>query len=756
MDWESIFSDLELATNTGIGRAIVRFRTAPTSFNDHETFWKEIFKRIDESKSKKFLVSLVETEDAGIYDIEYALKYMPEYWRHKISVKRYWQKFFKRIGQRFALKFTNHYYMENFFEITQVEDDVKQYIKDGILDGLSNGSNLVDASTFFGFVEIAMTHISPEQAAHLLDFALTRFELHIDDDYADGCWADWLNPPEDISKAFAGFIWTALGSPRAETRWQAAHCVRRLAEIGCEDEIEALIHGMEHDSVDAFGSHHFPFYNLHAKQYLLIALARVSIENPQILKHFHGIFSQQALTTISHALIQKFAAEIAINIEKAFPRTYSNDIIEQLRKIGVSQLPVKEIAGYRDKTESYWHLENKVDTSLKFHHGWDFDQYWFEPLGNVFGISGKQVDELANEVIINEWCVDTDGRYKNDPRSELWRSTHNGWVTRHDHGSYPRADDYNFYLSYHAMFVVAANLLDKMPVVYRHEWTEDEWAEWLNRHLLTRNDGYWLSDRRDPTPLLQREWIHENKTANWLSDITKVDFLDGIIFEREEETWLNVSGTWEEGDSNRTERFHIASALVSPAASSSLLNALTTCRNPYDFKLPDYQEEEMGFESYPFELRGWIWRQSTGNRLDEYDPFAAQITYPPYQIGESIVEKLQLSVDSEKRRWLLPDTEKAAIICELWSSNKPSLKEDPLRHGERLNASLSFLKNLCLIMECELIIEVQIDRHYKYKSYMENKNGTEYKPPLNKIYILSADGKLRDANTNYQLREIPG
>jgi hypothetical protein len=686
----------------------------------------------------------------------YVLKYMPGYWRQKISVMRYWQKFFKSIGRRFALKFINHYHMQSFFEITHIEDDVKQYIKDGILDGLSNGSNLTDASTFFGFVEIAINHISPEQAADLLDFALTRFEKHIDNDYADGSWADWLNPPEDINKAVTGFIWAALGSPRAETRWQAAHCVRRLAEIGCEKEIEALIYWMEYDSVDAFGSHHFPFYNLHAKQYLLIAFARVSIENLQILKHFHGIFLQEALITRSHALIQKFAAEIAINIEKAFPKTYSNDIIAQLRKVGVSPLPIKEITGFRQKIESYWHLENKVDTSLKFLHGMDFDQYWFEPLGNVFDISGKQVDELANEVIINEWHVDTDGGYKNDPRSKLWCSTHNEWVTNHDHGSYPRVDGYNFYLSYHAMFVVAAKLLDKMPVVYRHEWTEDEWSEWLNRHLLTRDDGYWLSDRRDPTPLLRREWIHEKKAENWRSDLKEFDFLDGLIFEREGETWLNVSGTWEEGDIYRTERFHIASALVSPAASSSLLNALTTCQNPHDFKLPDYQEEDMGFESYPFELRGWIWRQSNSSRLDEYDPFAAQLTYPFYQVKESIIEKLQLSVDSEHRRWFLTNTDKAAMICEIWSSNKPSLKEDPLRHGERLNASLSFLKNLCLIMECELIIEVQIDRHFKYKSYMENENGTKYKPPLNKIYILSADGKLRDANTNYQLRKIPG
>jgi hypothetical protein len=73
--------------------------------------------------------------------------------------------------------------------------------------------------------------------------------------------------------------------------------------------------------------------------------------------------------------------------------------------VGVSQLPVKEVNGYGDKIESYWHIRGEVDSGLKFNHGYDFDRYWFEPLGEVFGISGKQVEELATEVIINEWNI---------------------------------------------------------------------------------------------------------------------------------------------------------------------------------------------------------------------------------------------------------------------------------------------------------------------------------------------------------------
>jgi len=551
--------------------------------------------------------------------------------------------------------------------------------------------------------------------------------------------------------AFAGFVWSALGSPRAETRWRAAHCVQRLAEIGCEREIDALIQWMERDSVDAFGSHEFPFYNLHAHLYLLIALARVSIDNPQILKHHHSIFSRHALETMSHILIQKFSAEIALNIEKAFPNTYSRDVVEQLHRVDVSQLPIKEMDSYGDKLESYWHIKGEVDTSLEFYHGHDFDGYWFEPLGDVFGISGKQVEELATEVVINEWCIDADGSFRSDPRAGLWRSPRNERETWHSHGSYPRADNYSFYLSYHAMFVVAAKLLQKMPVVHRRDWCEDEWEEWLHRHLLTRNDGRWLADRRDPAPLLQRDWIHQKKTENWRLEITPVDFLDGILFERKGETWMNVFGSWEEGDSERKESFHVSTALVSPAASQSLLNALTTCPDPHDFKLPDYQEERMEFESYPFELKGWIWCEYTDNRLDEYDPHAGQIAFPPYQVGQSIVEQLGLSVDSEQREWFLPNTDKASILCELWSTNKPRQDEDPLRRGKHLSASLAFLKNLCLILECELIFKVQINRRFKRKSYMRNEDGTGYTPPHSKIYILSADGKLRDTETHYQL-----
>ena len=141
------------------------------------------------------------------------------------------------------------------------------------------------------------------------------------------------------------------------------------------------------------------------------------------------------------------------------------------------------------------------------------------------------------------------------------------------------------------MMVVAAKLLQKMPVVHSRDWRENEWTEWLDRHLLTRNDGHWLADRRDPPPLERTRWIYEGKTEEWLEKITSEDFLEGVLFERDGETWLNVFGFWEDGDNQRREKFHVSSALVSPEASQSLLHALSNCLDPHDYKLPDYQEE---------------------------------------------------------------------------------------------------------------------------------------------------------------------
>lgn len=754
VDWAKIFDDLDLTTGAGIDQAKQRFDGFPIRIHVYKTLWQEFFKRVSEGDALKFLQALIVAESTDMYDIQTALSCIPEDWKQKVSIEQNWGTILEQIAKRFAFDFTSHWGLEYFLQRIRGSDDLIPYLRKGILEGLSSNIDLVEASTFFGFAEIVSPIISVEEATLLLDFALVRFELHINPEYAEGNWDARLEPPEDIGMAFSGFIWSALGSPRAETRWRAVHSIRRLAEMGCEAEIDFLIEWMKRDSVDAFGCHKFPFYKLHARQYLLIALARVSIDNSQIVKRHNETFSQLALAdSPPHILIQKYSTQIALNIEKAFAGTYGTDIVEQLYQVGKSQMPVNEVDRYQEKVESYWHAKGDVDTDLKHLHGWDFDRYWFEPLGDVFGVAGEQVMQLATEVIIKEWHVRYDGSFDSDPRARLWSSGREERESWHDHGSYPRVDRYNFYLSYHSMMAVAAKLLQKMAVVKRPGWQEDEnqWADWLHHHTLTRNDGRWLADRRDPSPLRVPEWTDQPVTKNWRLEIEADDFLKSIFFQHEGETWLNIKGSWEESSGERTESLYITSALVPTATSQSLLNALTTCSDPHDFKLPDYREEGMEFEADPFNLKGWIGRADTHNGLDEFDPYAAGISFPPYQIGDSVIEKLGLSADPEQRNWFLPGTDKASLVCEIWRTRRPRPEEEPARYGERLNASITFLKHLCSVLDCEIILEVQINRRFSYNSYRRNEDDG-YGPTHSKVYILSATGNLRDAETHYEVR----
>ena len=221
-------------------------------------------------------------------------------------------------------------------------------------------------------------------------------------------------------------------------------------------------------------------------------------------------------------MIKKYSAEIALNIEKGIPGTYFKSIVEKLNKVGVSQFPEEVAENYPVRIDSYWHQKGKIDTSLKFYHGWDFERYWFEPLGNVFGVSAKQVMALATYFIANELEISISEDIE-DPRKEIWRSSRNDRETWHDHGSYPKVDNYQFYLSYHAMFIVASKLLQKMPIVKSRDWYDDEWSDWLQRHSLTGINGQWLSDRRDPPPLRRPKWISTETDIEWPS---KADFND--------------------------------------------------------------------------------------------------------------------------------------------------------------------------------------------------------------------------------------
>lgn len=750
-EWDPIFKDLNIATPEGVATSIERFKSNQGKGDLHwhiSDFLKDAVIRLDENSIWTFIDIILLSEDISHYDFQDILSSLPQATKNKVSYQAKIPGVVYKFGERYAHELTNEYSFNSFIKEVNLDETLIRKLIAGITSGLANGAEIVEAQQFFGFVLLASSCITEQDASELTDYSLSRFELHIGDDFGDGEWSKKLYVSKDSNTNLAGLIWSALGSPMASVRWNAAHCIRKLADFNCDNILDALINWLKNDEVDAFGYHKFPFYNLHARQYLLIAFARIAIENPVILRKHSDLFIHYALSQ-HHILIQKFASDIILSIEKSFPGTYEFDVLAIVANQGKanSPIPVKE---YQYSTDSYWHIKGEINVDIDFHFGWDFDRYWYEPLGRVFGIPSKQIEDLASNVIVKEWDLGKKNGYYNDPRVILWNRSSNDQETWHDHGNYPRTDNFDFYLSYHSMLVVAAKLIEKMPVVRTREWEdEDPWAYWLSSHLLTRSNNKWLADCKDPLPQNRPLWISEEKKDAWETEITEDDFLNCLQSEADGILWINVKGSWHEKDNKKKETIFISTALVSINSSDALLRALATCSDPHDYKLPDFDEGEMEIESDIFQLKGWINEHHNSKQLDELDPYADGIDYPPYSLGITIVEQMGLSVDFDEKNWQLIHSAENVLSCETWSSHRIGQNEEPDQSGMKLKAKLSFLKELCSTLGCNLIFKVGIERDISYQYDREKK---EYAKTQYKIFILSADGKFRTTGTNYQLR----
>lgn len=756
-DWSALVDDLNLVSSDGLGKALQRFQSIPYP-HWHEKLWQQIFSRIPDENAKHVLEQLLLIEALDFHELKTAIQQFPDRFKQKMSVQQYWSDFIRQTAKRFAAGLCNPWTRKYFLDVLGSETHHIQLIREGIAEGLATSNDLNDAGTLFGFCEVITGYVSPQEAHEVLEFALERFELHVNEGNADGAWAAWLEPPANMQEAFTGFLWSALGSPRSSERWMAAHSVRRLAETGCQLEIDLLVAWMTRDTVGAFIGRTFPFYNLHARLYLLIALARVAIDHPELLRHHANVFEHHALKGEPHILIQKYAAQIALSIEASFPVTYATNTVAMLQTVGISQFPKKKSKGYKKRTvQTPWHVRGEVNLTLKHYLSYDFDR-WFSALADVFGVQENQVEELAQGVIFQRWQVQTTNKSIIDPREWLWKQANSERATFHSHGEYPRTDDYSFYLCYHALLQIAAMMLSEMPVLhmdYEDDDNESAWNTWLKRHDLTRTDGHWLADRRDPAPLHRPSWLSDVITDTWRDDVgvDESHFLDGLLMSRNANTWLYVDGHWEEGDRERNEHLNVSSALVASSTSQALLNALSTCIDPADFKLPDFQEERMEFDVSPFELHGWTWRSYTSNQLDEFDPHAGEIDYPPFLIDDDLVDRLELVADLEKRKWVSKKDGIESLISELWGEHKVGSDFDTFkRKGSRMFASLAFLKTLCKTMNRDLIFKVQVERTFRESSHYRRNDKNGYRPPTCKVFLFSADGRLRTTTTSYQLR----
>ena len=550
-------------------------------------------------------------------------------------------------------------------------------------------ASFVSATASDGIGQVALKSLLNSDAARLANSA------------ADGSWHAGLYPSCDLKEVASGLIWRMLGSPVAEDRWRAAHSIRCLAKFRRWEIVDALMERLPTETAGPFQAKELTFYFLHARLWLLIALARASLDYPQeIAKYKDDLLAIVTEKRNPHVLMRHFAARALMSCIDSGSLIFSADTEQAVRSTDFSPHP-----RLRQKTRTNGDFyQGRPKTAPKptfgFYLDYDFHKCDVDSLSRVFGKGCWQVADAISSIV-----------HGIDPNvSRMYEA--GGRQPRNGHDVYGMIKSYHALgqqLGWHALFFEAGLLLRSSPVT--DDWWDeaDPWSEWFGRYLLTRSDGFWLSDATDRTPLDTVGTLLE-KAKDGLAltgDRRKLLALAKLTDRVGKE--LVVYGDWHSSDHIRV---HISSALVAPSKAKRVVRELLR-EQPMQVGFPAMSEGEaesghpMGREKQYFP---WIVCPNGEAKLDEYDPFGTYVANRRAHLASGCSYALKLTASDPFGREWKGKHGKVLVRAEAWGRDGDDSERAP-HSGTRLLCSASALQKILKERGEHLILVISIQRY---------------------------------------------
>ena len=487
-----------------------------------------------------------------------------------------------------------------------------------------------------------------------------------------------------------------------------------------------LIGYAEAGAGSAFADAELRFYDQQALLWLLIALARAAEESGPALAAHVDFLRRHARRDRPHVLQRGFAARALLSLARQALLELGENEAEELRTINISRLPPLE----KEHTTSGRSGFGRSYDETRFSFGIDIGPYWLAPLGRVFGLGQERIEDEAEKVIREDWGLDDNGRWDCDERATRRYFEHSS--LRHSHGTTPKVNDLQFYLSFHALMTVAGKLLETEPA---RAAADDSWtgfSEWLRRHNLSRRDGLWLADRREPTPP-DVLFFPTAADADWLASATADEAFRLLMLP---DDTMTVSGYWTSYDGERQQVVSVNSALASRDRSEALVRALRTASDPTHFKVPEF-EDRLEIDKPPYLFKGWV-RDGTDERgLDKYDPWAASIDPRVLAPADPFVRGLSLRADGGESCWC--DTAGVPQLrSQSWSDGVDDEEDNCNGGGRRLLAIPGCLDALMRSTGLDLVVEISLQRKLVRSRYGHEKDG-EVACKVTEIVLLRPD-----------------
>lgn len=744
-DWDVLFEGIDFTSSVELRAAYLHLRTFDPPYK-HDEFYREALQRCGLGGAAEFCLAIAQWPDIGNYELRRLFDVLGEQSTKPVALRKSMTEVALAVCRRSPewarrRRWGSIFPYQKLISEGIVSDDL---IVEATLEGFLARVTMLGAGELFQMLEPLSFRLTSDEAEDALNFGLSLLEIDLRPDDGDGPWNDAMRPAGSCEYALAGYLWVALGSPSTSVRWQAAHAVRAAIELGWIPILTALAKvAVENDS-GAFVDKRFVFYEWHSRLWLNIALARCAAKHRDMVR----LFGEYLLTSVKeeHVLLRHFAACALHELPELLGESTT---LGTPAKINASQLSLVEYASYRvPEIEPKASVDSIDDVASEYSFGIDIGPYWFACLGRVFGIAPSGITKLAIQAIYERMGGITT-KHGHDARYTHGVFRHE--QTRHSHGSMPRVEDLQAYSSYHAMMIVAARLLKTHPVGKADHSNENDFNDWIEPRLLTRKDGKWVADRRDPQLTKVPPQPEKYGDRDWRWQVT-ADYLDSLM--ETDEGLQVVAGDWESGSNEYIESISVTSGLVPKVSAAAFLCAAQASSNThnYFFQFDEDEEEDESNgdapqltsgvrQNNPFKLRRWKSDRGEFYGVDEYDPWGEQVRVPGDEPNTATISAMDLSSVGDGRKWV---TKSGALLrSEAWTQLNGYGHERETIPGTRLSADRSFLKELlssnpgyCLVVSLSLR-----RRAPRYNS--DNDEHISYPPPYVRYYLIEEDGIAR-------------
>ncbi len=683
----------------------------------------------------------INPELISLYAFEDALKERLESWNFHPLVKQ-WMK--KNFGKALKIWFSNFswndeiYYegIRKFADIFSIEDSE---LATFIFKILPEKIDELSATALYQTIAFLKNHLNKEENENLISWILPKWNSKIKDDFADGVWDEEYVPSKNPDEVIAQNIRFNLGYPDKRIRWRAVHALRRIVNSGNYRILKFLIAQQNKPTCSPFQHIEYTFFWISAKLYLWICIERLSKENPSIISQFKDeIFQESQDENLPHVLLLYFIKQTCINLIQYNETLFTEYEIDVIQKLLVSQIkPVKE---ERLKRKQRKYNSQRKEWKFKF-DTMDTLPYWYSQLGRCFNLSEYDVADLADKYINGKWGYT---RKKGDDHVQ------GDWsLTGNRHGSLPTIENLQRYYEYHGMYCAAGELLKKEPLL-ETEYSWDSWEQWLESESLTWKN-FWLADLRDPIPMERKFWLAEHSTfdENWRDNVEESNYDEVLGFTSDSIlAYVPVHAEYTRYFGENYESISVRSAIVTPRTSESLLRALQTAKDNYDYRIP-LENDDLQIEEDKFNLVGWLTQISSEHEgLDKNDPFTKGESRSYILLGKAVEKFFNIKYTKDFKCAY----NKKEIVFEYqnWSDENDRKFYDSFESsGALTKVKCNFLLEFLRESGMNLILECTISRMLKERNYDFDRANRKNKA---KLYLIKSNGEVKTIRgRNYKI-----